>query len=132
MRKRELAKYERLLLTRREELLEDIKLLKERNLSTTTKEATGDHSHYSYHMADLGTDAMEREKAFHFASKSGRLLHHVDEALRRIGDGSFGKCHTCGDKINPKRLTAVPHARYCIACKEKEEQEKASQPRRGR
>jgi len=132
MRKRELERYERLLLARREELLEDIKLLRERNLSTTTKEATGDHSHYSYHMADLGTDAMEREKAFHFASKSGRLLYHVNEALRRIKNGTYGKCHTCGGNIAPKRLTAVPHARYCIACKEKEEQEKAKQTKRHR
>ena len=125
MRKRELAKYEKLLLAKRESLLKDIEMLKDLNLDKTTKEATGDNSHYSYHMADLATDAMEREKAFHFASKSGRLLHHIDEALLRIENNTYGKCHTCGEKISPKRLTAVPHARYCIECKEKEEQIKA-------
>jgi RNA polymerase-binding protein DksA len=123
MRKRELAKYEKLLLGKRASLLKDIELLKERNLDSTTKDATGDHSSYSFHMADLGTDAMEREKAFHFASKSGRLLHHIDEALRRVRNNTYGKCLICGQNINPKRLEAVPHARFCIECKEKEEQE---------
>jgi DnaK suppressor protein len=127
MRKRELAKYEKLLLARREELLKDIELLKARNMSTTTKEATGDHSHYSYHMADLATDAMEREKTFHFASKSGRLLHHIDEALRRIQNNTYGKCLTCGGPISPQRLTALPHARFCIECKEREEKEQAKE-----
>jgi RNA polymerase-binding protein DksA len=129
MRKRELAKYEKLLLARREELLKDIELIRERNMSTTTKEATGDHSHYSFHMADLATDAMEREKAFHFASKSGRLLHHINEALRRIKNNTYGKCHTCGKPISAKRLTALPHARYCLECKEREEQEQAARRR---
>ncbi len=125
MRKRELEKYEKLLLAKRQKLLEDIDLLKDRNISITTKEATGDHSHYSFHMADQGTDAQEREKAFMFAHKSGRLLHHVDEALRRIKDNTYGKCLTCGGNIDHKRLTAVPHARFCIDCKEKEERENA-------
>lgn len=92
MRKRDLDRFEKLLLARREELLRDMGLLKERNLNTTTKEATGDHSSYSFHMADQGTDAMEREKAFLFASKTGRLVYHINEALRRIKNGTYGKC----------------------------------------
>jgi len=39
---------------------------------------------YSFHMADQGTDAMEREKAFLFASQEGRFLWHIDQALRRL------------------------------------------------
>ena len=51
-------------------------------------------SSYSFHMADQGTDAMEREKAFLFASKEGRFLYHLDEALRRLYQNpkDFGKC----------------------------------------
>jgi RNA polymerase-binding protein DksA len=76
-------------------------------------------------MADLGTDAQEREKKFQLASKSGRLIYHIDEALRRIKDGTFGACQTCGKDISKARLEAVPHARLCIDCKEKEEKNKA-------
>ena len=70
MRKTELEKYEKLLLKKREELAEQIKQTKDVR-DSTSKEASGDLSSYSYHMADQGTDTMEREKAFMFASKSG-------------------------------------------------------------
>lgn len=127
MKKKELEKYEKLLLTKRAELLKEMGLLKKAALDTTIKDSTGDLSSYSYHMADQGTDAMEREKAFLFASKSGRLLYHIDEALRRIKDKSYGKCQRCGKQISQTRLEAVPHARFCISCKEKEEREKAEE-----
>jgi DnaK suppressor protein len=78
---------------------------------------------YSDHMADLGTDAMEREKMLLFASKEGRYLYRVQEALRRLykEPESFGLCHSCGKLIDFERLEALPHARYCIDCKLKEE-----------
>jgi RNA polymerase-binding protein DksA len=127
VKKKELEKYEKLLLAKRAELLKEIGLLKKAALDTTIKDSTGDLSSYSYHMADQGTDAMEREKAFLFASKTGRLLYHIDEALRRIKDKSYGKCMGCGKEINQARLEAVPHARFCIACKEKEERKKTEE-----
>ncbi len=125
MRKTELKKYEKLLMARKKALLQEMGIIMESHIATTIKESTGDLSSYSYHMADQGTDAMERELAFMFASKSGRLIYHVDEALRRIKDGSYGKCLNCGKQINKDRLDAVPHARLCIACKSSEEEKKA-------
>ena len=123
MTKKELTHFEELLVERRTALISEMGLLR-KSAQETIKEAGGEHSAYAYHMADLGTDAMEREKTFLLASKSGRLLYHIDEALRRIRDKSFGKCHTCGQPIAKTRLNAVPHARLCLACKELEEQQK--------
>jgi len=125
VKKSEQKKYEKLLLAKRAQLIEELGLLKKTSLDRTLKENTGDLSSYSYHMADQGTDAMEREKAFLFASKSGRLLHHIDEALRRLQNDKYGKCIECGNPINPARLEAVPHARMCIKCKEAEELRKS-------
>jgi len=122
--KRDLKKFEELLLARRAEIVGEIDSIKKASMNTTLTEASGDLSTHSYHMADQGTDAEEREKSFYFASKSGRFLYHIDEALRRITDGTYGKCVTCGQDISVARLEAVPHARMCISCKEKEEQEK--------
>ena len=84
----------------------------------TSQESDGDLSSYSFHMADQGTDAMEREKAF---------LLHIDEALRRLyrSPETFGKCHNCGNEIAFERLDALPHARYCISCKQREEDAKS-------
>ena len=121
MRKTELKKYEKLLLAKRAELLKEMGIIKETHMSSTIKDATGDLSSYSYHMADQGTDAIEREMAIMRASKSGRLVYHIDEALRRIENNTYGKCAKCGKNISTARLTAVPHARMCINCKESEE-----------
>jgi len=124
LKKADLKKYEELLLKKRREMVEGIDSLR-RESSNTIKDSTGDLSSYSYHMADLGTDAQEREKKFQLASKSKRFIHHIDEALRRIKDGTYGKCHSCGKEISAARLKAVPHARFCIECKEAEEKSKS-------
>ena len=78
---------------------------------------------YTDHMADQGTEAMEREKAALFATKEGRYIYRLEEALRRIYNDpkTFGDCHTCGSAVGFERLDALPHARYCIDCKRKEE-----------
>ena len=125
MKKKDLEKYEALLLEKRRGLIEEMGLLKKSTLDSTSKDASGELSSYSTHMADQGTDADEREKAFMLHSKGGRLLYHIDEALRRIKDKTYGKCVECGEQISAARLEAVPHARFCIACKEKEEKKKA-------
>ena len=93
------------------------------SFTSSLQGADSDLAAYSFHMADQGTDAMEREKAFLFASKEGRLLYHIDEALRRLyrNPEHFGRCEHCGDEISFERLDALPHARLCIRCKEKEE-----------
>jgi RNA polymerase-binding transcription factor DksA len=92
------------------------------------RESAGDLSGYSFHMADAGTDAMEREKAFLFASVEGRKEREIVEALQRIYDGTFGVCETCGQPIARARLEAVPYVRLCVSCKQKEEQASRSQP----
>ncbi len=129
MKKKELEKYEALLLAKRAEILEEIGLLKKSGLNATIKEASGELSSYSTHMADQGTDSFEKEKSFLLASKSGRLIYHIDEALRRIQEKTYGKCQECGQDISTARLEAVPHARLCIKCKEKEEIKKAKENR---
>ncbi len=123
MKKTDLEKLKKLLLEKRKELLDEISSMTNK-LGKTIKESTGDLSSYSYHMADQGTDAMEREMTFMLGSKSGRFLYHIDEALRRIERGEYGKCIACGKQISIDRLKAVPHARLCIACKSAEEEKK--------
>ncbi|MFH1686257.1 MAG: TraR/DksA C4-type zinc finger protein [bacterium] len=121
MRTRDRERFQKLLIEKKRELLKEMGIVMEGTFSSTLKDSTGELSSHTYHMADQGTDAMEREMAFLHASKSGRLVYHIDQALGRIKDGSYGKCHTCGKEIKRERLLAVPHARYCIDCKSAEE-----------
>jgi DnaK suppressor protein len=47
-----------------------------------------------------------------------KLLREIADALRRIDSGAYGDCMECEEPISPKRLDAVPWARYCVACQE--------------
>ncbi len=114
-------KYETRLLEERGRLRKELGYLEQNVLKQNPRESSGDLSGYSFHMADAGTDAMEREKAFLFASTEGRALHDIDAALRRLYAGEYGACESCGVPIAPQRLEVVPHARLCIKCKEREE-----------
>lgn len=121
MNKRDREFFRKLILEKREKLMKELGYLENTVLTATTKESSGDLSSYSFHMADQGTDAEEREKAFLLASREGRYVYHLNEALRRLDDGTYGKCAVCGCQIKKERLKAVPHATKCITCKSKEE-----------
>ena len=113
--------FEQRLLEERGRLLKELGYLEQNVLKQNQRDSSGDLSGYSFHMADLGTDAMEREKAFLFASAEGRAIYDVDEALRRLYSGNYGTCESCGQPIARERLEVVPHARLCVRCKEREE-----------
>ncbi|UCF78930.1 MAG: TraR/DksA C4-type zinc finger protein [Candidatus Eiseniibacteriota bacterium] len=121
MNKKDLKHFEQRLMEERNKLLVQLAHVEKDVLGQTPRDSAGDLSAYTFHMADLGTDAMEREKAFLFASSEGRLLYHINEALRRLYRNEYGDCESCGSPISRERLEVVPHARLCIKCKEKEE-----------
>lgn len=108
MTKEDLEFFKDLLRKKREEVVKNLEYLKNVTLDATTREATGDHSSYSYHMADQGTDAMEREKAFLFAARDEKYLKQIDDALERIKNETYGICRVTGKLINRERLIAVP------------------------
>ncbi len=122
MNKKQLGHFEKRLLEERARALKELGHYGE-SFDATLQASDGDLSSYSFHMADQGTDAMEREKAFLMASKEGRFLWHLNQALRRLytTPDKYGKCENCGEEISYERLDALPHARLCINCKEKEE-----------
>jgi len=119
----DLKEFEDRLLNERRRILKEMGHLETTVLKVNQRDSSGDLSGYSFHMADAGTDAMEREKAFLFASAEGRVLLEIDDALRRLYRGEYGVCESCGNPIARARLEVMPHARLCIACKEKEEKE---------
>jgi len=82
---------------------------------------------YSDHMADQGTEAMERETQAMLATKEGRCLHRIDDALHRLRTDpeTFGICHATGRPIGFERLDALPHVRYCVEYKRTLEDEVA-------
>jgi len=122
LKKKELDHLEKRLLDERARALKALGLFDRRGQAGRDS-ADSDLSEYTDHMADQGTEAQEREKAAAFATKEGRYLYRLEEALRRLyaDPKTFGTCHTCGTDVGFERLDALPHARYCIDCKRKEE-----------
>lgn len=120
--KKELGHFEKRLMEERARVMKQLAQWDE-SMRSTIQSADGDLSAYSFHMADQGTDAMEREKAFLFASKEGRYLWHIDQALRRMYKSPelFGICEMTGERIEFERLDALPHARLSYKAKREEE-----------
>ena len=119
MTKKQLGHFEKRLLEERKRVLKELGHHGE-TFGASQQESDGDLSSYSFHMADQGTDAMEREKAFLFASQEGRFLWHIDEALRRLyrSPETFGRCEECGKTIAYERLDAIPYVVRCKSCKQ--------------
>jgi RNA polymerase-binding protein DksA len=126
MDKKDLAYFKELLLKKREELVKNIEYLRSVTQNSTNQEASGDHSAYSFHMADQGTDAMEREKAFLFASRDEKYLKQINAALERIENGTYGICRVTGKEIGRERLEAVPTT--TISYEAKVQESKAGRP----
>ena len=119
--KKTLNEFKKLLLERKEAITDEINHISSDTLKRSQKDASGDISGYSYHMADVATDNYDREFSLELAGNERKTLHEIDVALHRIDDGSFGICEGCSCLITKKRLKAVPHARSCIKCQEAKE-----------
>jgi len=120
MNKKQMEKFKEILLTKRGEVQERIEHWREVALESNYKETTGDHSGYTSHMADQGTDAMEREKAFLFLSREEKFLQQINRSLQSIELGEYGICRVCGKEIDIARMEAVPTTRICVPCKQAE------------
>jgi DnaK suppressor protein len=119
--KKELQDFKKLVLKRKEEILDEIKHISEDTLKKSQKEASGDISGYTYHMADVATDTYDREFSLSLASNERKSIYEFDDALKRIEEGTFGICEVCKLLIARNRLKAVPQARLCVKCQEKKE-----------
>lgn len=114
--------YKELLEKKRAEVLQRIEHLRE--IAIDSPRNAGSNSGYSFHMADQGTDAMEREKAFLFISREEKYLQQINRSLHSIQLKEYGVCRVCGKEIDDNRLKAVPTTRICVPCKQTEARRK--------
>jgi DnaK suppressor protein len=89
--------------------------LQEENPGTIEDEAEDET--FDNHLGDAASVTFDRELGYSLESNSGHVLAAIDEALRRIEEGSFGTCVRCGNPIAEERLEAMPYATKCIECK---------------
>ena len=127
--KKDLDEFKKIIFDKRNEIIEQLQVLKDQMMDPTTGQYVNENSPYSLHMAEQGTDAMEREKLYLWAQRENKFLGYLDDALQRIDNGTYGICIECIDEpqnlcptcpLVPKdRLAAVPHTQHCLQVKQK-------------
>lgn len=132
--KHDLEHFKKIILEKRDEILEQLQNLRDQMMDPTTGLYINENSPYSLHMAEQGTDAMEREKTFLYAQRENKFLGYLEEALKRIELGTYGICVECIEEpqhlcdtcpLIPKaRLEAVPHSQLCMPIKQRQEKVK--------
>ncbi|MHC5080353.1 MAG: TraR/DksA family transcriptional regulator [Planctomycetota bacterium] len=122
MKKADRKKFKKMLLEKRQLLVDDIKRMEEECCNSSRRDASGNLSHMPIHMADISADNYEQEITLGLIEAEEREIREIDAALERIDEGSYGVCETCTKDIKVARLKAIPNARLCIECKRLEEE----------
>lgn len=112
---KELDYFRQIILKKREDAEQELQSLQ--NSLRDSMENASDESAYSFHMADAGTDAQEREKTYMLFNRTRKFIKYLDDALKRIDNKTYGVCKVTGKKISKGRLEAVPHTQLSIEAK---------------
>ena len=113
MDKRKQKSYRDRLLARREGLFRQVT---EAEMSSRERDAEATQD-----PADMAANAYTKELLISMSANDRRLLGLIDESLTRIEAGEYGNCVNCDEPVPEKRLEAVPWARYCLSCQDKQE-----------
>jgi DnaK suppressor protein len=113
MDKKRVDYYRKKLQAKREDLV--------RNIERTEEEGRAADEDTTVDLADKAANSYTKEFLFGKTNTERNLLRLIDEGLKRMKDGSFGECANCEKEIQQKRLEAVPWAKYCVECQEKQE-----------
>ena len=109
----DLSPFKEALLRKRGEILSAGGGIKPLNASLDTNTRQGD-------LADQASGNNEVHIQLKLKQTDAKILQAIDEALRRVENGTFGVCRDCGEPIAEARLNAIPWTRVCISCKEKQ------------
>lgn len=122
--KKELDFFKKSLNELRKKIAGDLQQIEGDTLNTNQRDASGDLSGYSFHMADMASDNYDRELNIGLASNEQQILNDIDVALKKIEEGTYGVCELTGDVIPKKRLLAMPYTRLSKKAQEEEEKNK--------
>jgi DnaK suppressor protein len=119
--KEQLEMFERLLLAQKKELLSDAgKAVQEMNEPSSSFADPADRASWE----------SESIRGLRIRDRERKLLEKIDQALKRLVEGTYGECEDCGDLISVGRLRARPVTTLCIECKA-EQEEKENKPNFG-
>ena len=99
------------------ELLEEKARILRENMSTPTAQVVARREEPNDY-GDLAEQSHEEWLFLNRNAATSQQLHAIEEALKRLDDGTYGICAECEKPISMKRLQAVPWAKYCVHCEE--------------
>jgi DnaK suppressor protein len=107
--KRELAQFRQVLIRKRAELVGDVSQMENEAL-----QGNAGTTSVPQHMAEQGSDTYDQSLALDIAAADRKLIKEIDDAIKRIDEGTFGICELTGKPIKTERLEELPWARYSI------------------
>jgi len=117
--KQKIAGYKKVLLEDKARILGDVEQLENDSLRSSQRDSAGDITGWSTHMADVGTDAAERETTLELAASEQKIVEKINHALKRLEDGLYGSCELCNGEISEDRLDAIADSTVCMKCMDK-------------
>lgn len=103
----------------RSRLRPEVSSMTRQALAASSGQAASELSNAPFHMGDAGTDEYLHDLNATLLENEEYLTNEVQAALKRLDDGTFGKCEMCGRDVSASRLEAIPYTRYCIKCADK-------------
>lgn len=113
MNKKESKKFKEILIRRRDEILKSVDLTKEQGMGFSLDDLPDE--------VDLASSESEQSMSLRLRDRERVLLKKIEKVLKKIDDGTYGVCESCGEEIGLKRLEARPVTDLCIRCKEEQE-----------
>ena len=116
MRKTDLVKFKRIFVEQKSQMMMNVQVIDE-NLMIRPEDKDE---------VDQANADIEQSMRMQLKNRETFTLKKINEAIKRIEDGTYGECESCGEQIEVRRLQARPTTTLCIACKEEEEKVSAS------
>ncbi len=113
MNKKDLKKFREILTRRREEITNTAVATKEQGIGFSLDDLPDE--------VDLASSESEQSMSLRLRDRERVLLKKIDKMMKKIEEGTYGICETCGEEIGLKRLEARPVTDLCIRCKEEQE-----------
>ncbi len=118
MRKTDLVKFRRIFTEQRDQIM--------MNVSSMIGEELGKRSDDKDEVDQANAD-IEQSMRLQLKNRETFALKRIDDALKRLDEGTYGLCESCEEFIEIRRLQARPTTTLCISCKEEEEKKNASE-----
>lgn len=96
-----------------EDIVDDMETL---TLGENDTPGTGELSSYDNHPAEIASELFAVEHQTGLRKLEEHEIKEIDRALKKIRNGTYGACESCGKEIEPQRLELLPQARFCIDC----------------